>query len=176
MSATTHLDAAVAATMPMALRHLADHITDHQLPSPAYVEVPGALVGEATIPEVTVVLDQPRMAAWVASLDTADEAVISSHAGGAWYDVHGVANCIRVRLSWFVPASPADVEVDHETCRGGCGQTLCYCRGREHRPCSGAIEPGCHHGEYLCHECMTGGCTDCADDVAGMRAESWADQ
>lgn len=174
MTAQHTVDAAVAATIPMALTHLADHITTHQLPSPAFIEIPGALVGEAEIPSVKIVLDHPRVDPWLASIEASiTDAAITRHQGGSWYDVNGVANCIKVRLSWYVLTTPIDrveTTVDHETCRGGCGDTLCYCRGREQSPCDGTVEGACRHGEYLCHACMTG-CTECADDLAQARAE-----
>jgi hypothetical protein len=174
-----HRDTAVAASIPWTLHALADHVTNQDLPAPASIDIPGHYIGEDATPAVLIVLDERCTDAWIASLDQPAPVIHTDHASGTWHDVHGIANSVRVRLTWFTVGTrlaPAvltvvDDLVDHETCANtDCGRTLCYCLGiNVIGPCTGAVAPGCTHpAAFVCDE-HRGDCDDCAADMAADR-------
>lgn len=155
---------ATAATVPIAMRSLADHIIDRKLPGPAAVNIPGTIVSEADVPEVTILLDRRSVLAWIGSLDSPGDHTVNPHPGrGWWHDLTGTASSIRVRLSWWV-------SLDHQTCEGGCGDTICRCGNDD--LCPRTVEQACTHGRDLCHADMSQ-CSECVDDRRQDRAEGW---
>lgn len=149
---STTSNPAIAASVPWALRSLADHITTHELPGPADINLPGTLIADTEIPTVLILLDERSTLKWIRSLDKAAEATITEHTGGAWYDLIGVANCVRVRLSWWVSGPYVDVcEGEDGTCRALVGDR-------------DSIEPGCVHGRALC-AVHRPECSQCVDDA-----------
>lgn len=154
---------AFAATVPIAMTGLAEHIANHHLDTPSQIIFTAPLVGETDAQAVQILLDSRHVDDWLASLDTQTASLHSQHADGMWHDVYGVANAVRVRLSWYTitrsfgPAPVLAVVPDQPVC-----EVDDDCRA----------ETACPHGRALCgnhlHEC-----TQCVDDARQDRAQGW---
>lgn len=150
---------ATAATIPMALKGLADHIITHTLPTPSSIDL-SATAG------VTIWLHYGDASDWLTThIDVTDTttttgvvASIRSHTAEAV--LHD--SCVRVTLRWVT-------HVDHGVCRD-CDRVLCYCLDVD-AACEGTVEPGCvHPAAYVCDE-HRGSCPDCRIDAASDTAQ-----
>lgn len=153
MTTTTARQAATAVTTPYALRALADHIDNHNLPAPYEIEI-----GHG----ITLWLAREGLAGWLAAgihiANIRHEPLANvpgyvRHVADATLD----GSCVRLELKWLTQPT-----VDHEFCRGDegdCEVVLCFCE--QDQPCHGCQPRGCPHvGEILCDD-HRGECVDC---------------